>query len=102
MRYWRVVVKPGDGTQFFTRAVEISAHRAIVCGDQALPAGMVCDLHIFVPPPNDQQPPVVVGLQAAVGTVVFASGSIRLEFKVKSLSDEAQQLINSHRAGVSL
>ena len=99
MRYWRVLVKPGDGRQFFTRAMEISAHRAILYGDHALPAGMVCDLHIFVPSPNDRQPPVVVGLQAAVGSVVLASGSIRLEFKVKSLSDGAQQLINSRRSG---
>ncbi|MDP4027747.1 MAG: hypothetical protein Q8P42_02080 [Gallionella sp.] len=99
MRYWRVLVKPGDGTQFFTRAVEISAHRAIVRGGQALPAGVVCDLHIFVPPPNSQQPPAVVGLRAEVGAVVFASGDIRLEFRVKSLSDEAQQLIDSRRLG---
>lgn len=99
MRYWRVLVKPGDGTQFFTRALEISAHRAIVSGGQALPAGVACDLHIFVPPPNDQQPPAVVGLRAEVGSVVFASGDIRLEFRVKSLSDEARQLIDTRRSG---
>jgi len=99
MRYWRVLVKPGDGRQFFTRAVEISAHRAILRGDQALPAGMECDLQIFVPPPNDQQPPALAGLRAEVGAVVFASGDIRLEFRVKSLSDEARQLIDARRPG---
>lgn len=99
MRYWRVLVKPGDGRQFFTRAVEISADRAILRGDQALPAGMVCELQIIVPPPNDQQPPAVAGLRAEVSSVVFASGGIRLEFRVKTLSDEVQQLLDSRRLG---
>jgi hypothetical protein len=99
MRYWRVLVKPGNGSQFFTRAVEISAHRVILRGEQALPTGMECGLQIVVPPPNDQQPPVLADLHAEVGTVVFASGDIRLEFRVKSLSDEARQLIDSRRPG---
>jgi hypothetical protein len=99
MRYWRVLVKPGNGSQFFTRALEISAHRVILRGDHALPAGMKCDLQVVIPPPNDQQPPAVAGLQAEVGAVVFASGDIRLEFRVKSLSDEARQLIDARRQG---
>ena len=60
---------------------------------------MECDLQIFVPPSNDQQPPAVAGLRAEVGAVVFASGDIRLELRVKSLSDEARQLIDSRRPG---
>lgn len=59
----------------------------------------MCDLQIIVPPPNDQQPPAVAGLRAEVGGVVFASGGIRLDFRVKSLSDEARQLIDSQRTG---
>lgn len=99
MRYWRVLVKPCDGRQFFARAVEISASRAILRGDQALPAGMVCDLQIIAPPSNDQQPPTVVGLKAQVSDVVFASGDICLDFRVKSLSDEARQMIGSRKVG---
>lgn len=97
MRYWRVLVKTGDGRQFFTRAVEISANRAVLRGDHALPVGMGCDLQVIVPPPDDRQPPGAAGLQAEVGEVVFASGAIRLDFRVKSLSDEARQLIDARR-----
>lgn len=99
MRYWRVLVKPGDGRQFFTRAVEISVHRAILCGDQALPAGMACDLQVIIPSRDEKQPAGVAGLQAEVGAVVFASGDIRLELRIKSLSDEARSLIDSRKAG---
>jgi hypothetical protein len=41
----------------------------------------------------------LVGLRAEVGVVVFVSGDIRLEFMVKSLSDEARQLIDTRRPG---
>lgn len=97
MRYWRVLVEPGDGRQFFARVLEITAHRAILRGEQALPAGMECDLQIFVPPPNNRQSPGVAGLRAEVSGVVFASGGIRLDFRVKSLSDEARQLLEGGR-----
>jgi len=97
MRYWRVFVESGDGRRFPTRAVEISESRAILRGEHALPAGMVCDLQIIVPPPNDQQPPAVAGLRAEVGAVVFTSGGIRLDFRVKSLSNEAKLLIDARK-----
>lgn len=97
MRYWRVLVESGDGRRFFTRAVEISASRAVLRGDHALPAGMPCDLRVIVPPPDDKQPPAMVGLHAEVGEVVFTSSGIRLDFRVKSLSDEARQLIDARR-----
>lgn len=98
MRYWRILVKSGDGRQFFAKPVEISASRAVLRGDHALPNGMVCDLQIVVPSPDEK---ILAGasMQAEVGEIVFASGEIRLEFRVKSLSSEAQQLINSRRMG---
>jgi len=99
MRYWRVLVKSGDGRQFFTRAVEITENRAVLRGDHALPAGMVCDLQIIIPSQDAIQPAGVAGLQAEVGAVVFASGDIRLDFMVRSLSNEARQLIASRKAG---
>lgn len=93
MRYWRVLVESGDGRRFSTRAVEVSASRAVLRGDHALPTGMACDLQVIVPPPNDQQPPGVAGLRAEVDEVVFAAGDILLDLRVKSLSDEARRLI---------
>jgi hypothetical protein len=92
MRYWRVLVKPDGGGHFFTRAVEISPHRAVVRGEQALPVGTACDLHIIVPPPSDQQPPAMAGLRGEVREAVFASDGIRLDFSVRSLSEEVQRL----------
>lgn len=99
MRYWRVLVESGDGRRFSTRAVEITASRAVLCGDQALPVGMACDLQVIVPPPDDKQPPGMAGLQAEVGEVVFVSSDIRLDLRVKSLSDEARRLIDTRKAG---
>lgn len=98
MRYWRVLVKSGDGRQFFTRVVEISASRAVLRGDHVLPAGMSCDLQIIIPSRDEKQPAGVAGLQAEVGVAVFASGDIRLELRIKSLSDEARSLIDSRKA----
>lgn len=97
MRYWRVLVKSGDGRQFFTRAVEISENRAVLRGDLILPTGMVCDLQIIIPSQDENLPAAVAVLQAEVGVVVFAAGDIRLDFRVKSLSDEARQLIYSRK-----
>lgn len=97
MRHLKVLVRSGDGRQFPTRAVEISEKHAVLRGDQILPAGTVCDLQIIVPPPDDKQPPSVVGLQAEVGEAVFASGDIRLDLRVKSLSDEARRLIEARK-----
>lgn len=97
MRYWRVLVSPEGGRQFSARALEISASRVVLYGDHALPAGVLCNLQMIVPPPNDQQPPGMAGLRAEVGGVVFAAGDIRLELRVKSLSDEARQLIDARR-----
>ncbi len=97
MRYWRVLVKSGDGRQFFTRAVEISESRAVVRGDHALPNGMACDLQVIIPSRDEKQPATAAGMQAEVGAVVFASGDIRLDFRVKSLSHEARQLIDSRK-----
>ena len=98
MRYRLVLVKSGDGRQFFTRAVEISASRAVLCGEHALPAGMACDLQVIIPTRDKNQPAGVAGYQAEVGEVVFASGDIRLELRAKSLSDEAKRLLDSLKA----
>lgn len=95
MRYWRVLVKSGDGRQFFARALKVSASRAVLRGDHALPAGTVCDLQIVVPSWVGENPGAVAGLRAEVSEVVFASGGIRLDLMVKSLSYEARQLIES-------
>ena len=97
MRYRLVLVKSGDGRQFFTRAVEISANRAVLCGEHALPVGMACDLQVIIPARDAKQPAGVAGLQAEVGAVIFAFSDIRLELRVKSLSDEARQLIDSRK-----
>jgi hypothetical protein len=40
----------------------------------------------------------VAGLQAEVDEVIFASGDIRLDFRVMSLSHEASQLIDLRKA----
>lgn len=99
MRYWRVLVKSGDGRQFYTRAVEISASRIVLRGDHVLPTGMLCDLQIIIPSLDEKLPAGMAGLQAEVGGVIFASGDIRLNFRVTSLSNEARQLIGSRKAG---
>lgn len=99
MRYWRVLVKSGDGRHFSTRAVEISASRAVLRGQHALPAGMACDLYVVIPSRDEKLPASVAGLQAEVSAVVFASGDIQLELRIKSLSGEARSLIDSRKAG---
>ena len=99
MRYWRILVKSDDGRQFFTKAVEISASRAVLRGDHALPTGAVCDLQIVAPSLDKMQPPKVADLQAEVRGVIFSSGGIRLDLRIKSLSSEARQLIGSQNAG---
>lgn len=99
MRYWRVLIKSGDGRQFFTRAVEISENRAVLRGDHVLSTGMVCDLQIIIPARDEMQSAGVASLEAEVGGVVFASGDIRLDFRVRSLSNEARQVIASRKAG---
>lgn len=99
MRHWRVWVESGDGRRFPTRALEISASRAVLRGEHALPVGMMCDLRIIVPPPDDRQSPGVAGLRAEVNEAIFASGAIRLDFRVRSLSDEARRLIDARGAG---
>lgn len=99
MRYWRVLVESSDGRRFSTRALEISASRVILRGEHALSTGMMCELQIVVPSQDEKCPATMAGLRAEVGEVVFASGNIRLDFRVKSLSDEARELIDSRRAG---
>lgn len=99
MRYWRILVKPGDGRQFFTKAVEISASRAVLCGDHALPTGTACNLQIVAPSMDKKQPARVADLQAEVRGVIFASGGIRLDLRINSLSSEARQLIGSQKVG---
>jgi hypothetical protein len=54
---------------------------------------MACDLQVIIPNAG------VASLQAEVGVAVFASGDIRLELRIKSLSDEARSLIDSRKAG---
>ena len=79
MRYWRVLVRSGDGRQFVARAVEFSASRALLCGNHALPTGEECDLQIVAPSFDKKQPPTVADLKAEVRGVIFASNDIRLD-----------------------
>jgi len=97
MRFWRILVKSGDGRQFYTRAVEVSASSAMLRGDHALPTGMVCELLVIIPSLDEKQPAGMASLQAEVFEVVFACGDILLDFRVKSLSNEARQLINKYK-----
>ncbi len=99
MRYWQVWVKPGDGRQFFTKAIEISVSRAVLRGDHALSTGTVCDLQIVAPSMDKKQPAIVADFKAEVRGVIFASGGVRLDFRIKSLSSEARQLIGSQKVG---
>lgn len=100
MRYWRVVVKPGDGRHFFSRIEEISESRAVVRGDRALPAGTVCDLHIGVPSWDGQKPALMAGLQVEVDEVIFSSAGVRLALKVRSLDSGARRLIAERNGDV--
>lgn len=84
MRFWRVLVKSGDGRQFYTRAVEISTSSAMLRGDHALPTGMVCDLQVIIPSLDEKQPAGMVSLQAEVFEVVFAAGDILLDLRVNA------------------
>lgn len=99
MRYWRILVKTGNGRQFFTKAVEISASRAVLRGDHALPTGTLCDLQIVAPSMDKKLPARVADFKAEVRGVIFASGGVRLDFMIKSLSSEARQLIGSQKVG---
>lgn len=56
-------------------------------------------MRIIVPPLDDRQHPGVAGLRAEVSEMAFASGAIRPDIRVKSLSDEARQLIDSRKPG---
>jgi hypothetical protein len=95
MRNWRVLVKSSDGRRFSTRAIEISAERAVVRGDWVLPNGMVCDLQLVIPPQTVTQLAGEANLQAEVSEVVFSSWDIHLDFRIKSLSSEARKWIES-------
>lgn len=98
MRFRRVLVKSGDGRQFYTRAVEISANSAMLRGDHALPTGMACELEVIIPSLDEKQPAGMASLQAEVFEVIFAAGDILLDFRVKSLSNEARQLLDKYKA----
>lgn len=97
MQYCQVWVKSIDGRRFLSRVVEISEHHTVLRGAHMLPSGMVCDLQVIIPAPDEKQPSSVADLQAEVDEVVFSSGDICLNFKVKSLSREARHLISSRK-----
>ena len=95
MRYCRVLVKSGDGKRFFARMLDISVSHAVLRGDYVLPAGMLCDLQLMLPPAGERQPARILDMQAVVDSVYFASGAIRLELKIKSLGNDVRRLIES-------
>jgi len=93
MRYFKVLVKSGNGRQFFCRVMEISASRVVLRGDYILPVGMVCDLQVIIPSVDEKKPSGSIDLRAEVGEVIFSEGYIRLECRIKSLGNEAGKLL---------
>ena len=93
MRFFKVVVKLGNGRQFFCRVMEISPSRVVLRGDYILPVGMACDLQVIIPSLDEKMPSSSVDLRAEVHEVIFSEGYIHLECRIKSLSNEAGKLL---------
>lgn len=95
MRFWRALVESGDGKWFSARTLAASSSRVVLYADQALPKGARCNLQILVPAPDKGLPARVARLRGEVSEVIFHADGIRLDFRVRPLSDEARQLIDA-------